>query len=114
MQGGDRLPWVRLTSGSDNFESLASLNWQVHIYGDLSPVIETEFKKILNDFKMELCIFPWEESMTAAGLRQNAGYLVRPDGYIALADGKPTAERFKKYFTLHGFMSSDRRQDGLI
>ncbi len=32
VHGGDRLPWVRI-DGADNFASLASMDWQVHVYG---------------------------------------------------------------------------------
>ncbi len=32
VQGGDRLPWVRI-DGADNFASLAGMDWQVHVYG---------------------------------------------------------------------------------
>ncbi len=35
VQGGDRLPWVRI-DGADNFASLASMDWQVHVYGSAS------------------------------------------------------------------------------
>src|ERR1700757_696146 len=32
VHGGDRLPWVFI-DGKDNFEPLAEMNWQVHVYG---------------------------------------------------------------------------------
>ena len=31
FRGGDRLPWVPI-DGSDNFEPLAAMTWQVHVY----------------------------------------------------------------------------------
>ncbi len=31
--GGDRLPWVPVP-GADNYEPLASIGWQVHVYGE--------------------------------------------------------------------------------
>ncbi len=34
VRGGDRLPWVRTTTGHDNFAPLTSLTWQVHVYGE--------------------------------------------------------------------------------
>ena len=35
VHGGDRLPWVPAAqSERDNFTPLASLMWQVHVYGD--------------------------------------------------------------------------------
>src|SRR5215472_12824566 len=33
VRGGDRLPWVEMGPGQDNFAPLASLTWQVHVYG---------------------------------------------------------------------------------
>src|SRR5262249_43926045 len=35
VRGGDRLPWVELALGHDNFASLTSLTWQVHVYGEV-------------------------------------------------------------------------------
>jgi len=36
VHGGDRLPWVKtgLNLDEDNFAPLASLDWQIHVYGD--------------------------------------------------------------------------------
>src|SRR5262249_47761505 len=34
VRGGDRLPWVETEPGKDNFAPLASLAWQVHVYGE--------------------------------------------------------------------------------
>ncbi|HEY2226989.1 MAG TPA: FAD-dependent oxidoreductase, partial [Xanthobacteraceae bacterium] len=35
VHGGDRLPWVPI-NGRDNFEPLAAVTWQVHVYGSAS------------------------------------------------------------------------------
>jgi len=32
IHGGDRLPWV-VAEGTDNYEPLAHIVWQVHVYG---------------------------------------------------------------------------------
>ena len=37
VRGGDRLPWVSTGPGTDNFAPLASLTWQVHVYGEPRP-----------------------------------------------------------------------------
>ena len=37
VQGGDRLPWVETRRQEDNFAPLASLAWQVHVYGEARP-----------------------------------------------------------------------------
>jgi 2-polyprenyl-6-methoxyphenol hydroxylase-like FAD-dependent oxidoreductase len=86
VQGGDRLPWV---VNSGNFAPLTSLDWQVHVYGDAAP----EIHDLCAGRKLPLHIFPWRPEMGRAGLQRNAVYLVRPDGYVALADaeGKATA-----------------------
>jgi 2-polyprenyl-6-methoxyphenol hydroxylase-like FAD-dependent oxidoreductase len=84
VHGGDRLPWVVTEQGSigaDNFAPLTSLDWQVHVYGDASPEIRT----LCDARKLQLHIFPWRTGMDRTGLRRNAVYLVRPDGYVALA-----------------------------
>jgi hypothetical protein len=83
VRGGDRLPWVKTDrNGVDNFMPLMSLDWQVHVYGDPAP----ELKSACAARKMPLHIFPWRPEMRRTGLRCAAVYLVRPDGYIALAD----------------------------
>ena len=34
VRGGDRLPWIPIDAANDNFSPLASLAWQVHVYGE--------------------------------------------------------------------------------
>ncbi len=87
IHGGDRLPWVQ--SDPSNFAPLTSLEWQVHVYGDAS----SEIRGLCDARRLALHVFPWGESASHAGLRRNATYLVRPDGYVALADalGRATA-----------------------
>jgi len=92
VHGGDRLPWIKANltgTGQDNFSSLTSLDWQVHVYGDAAP----ELKAVCDERKLPLHVFPWRAEMHPSGLRRNAIYMVRPDGYIGLVDphGKATA-----------------------
>lgn len=84
VHGGDRLPWVPFNSshGPGNFAPLASLDWQVHVYGNAT----TELHSLCAQRKLPLHVFPWRREMGSAGLRPHAIYLIRPDGYIALAD----------------------------
>jgi len=89
LHGGDRLPWVQPSSGDpDNFAPLTSMDWQVHVYGDLAP----DIRAACDARKLPIHIVPWRPEMSRAGLSRNAIYLVRPDGYIGLADpdAKPT------------------------
>lgn len=80
IRGGDRLPWISTAEG-DNFAPLRSLAWQLHIYGESRP----EFISAAEQFDLPVHQFPWSESARDAGVRQGAAYLVRPDGYVALA-----------------------------
>jgi hypothetical protein len=85
VHGGDRLPWVKAASscdGADNFTPLRSLEWQVHVYGDAGP----DIRSLCEGRKLPMHVFPWRSEMRGSGLRRNAVYLVRPDGYVALAD----------------------------
>ena len=97
VHGGDRLPWVKLDLNGvagDNFAPLTSLDWQVHVYGDAVP----EIQAVCNERKLPLHVFPWRPEMARAGLRRNAVYLVRPDGYVALADAEGGAKAVTSYF----------------
>jgi 2-polyprenyl-6-methoxyphenol hydroxylase-like FAD-dependent oxidoreductase len=101
VHGGDRLPWVKTgTDGgdTDNFASLTSLDWQIHVYGDATPEIRAgcEARKLL------LHVFPWRAEMSRAGLRRNAMYLIRPDGYVALADSAGSAVAVTSYLDARG------------
>jgi hypothetical protein len=91
VHGGDRLPWVKtgLNLDEDNFAPLASLDWQVHVYGDRAPDIQT----MRDGRKLPLHVFPWRAEMRRRGLRRHAVYLVRPDGYVALADTGAARQR---------------------
>ncbi|HXM70271.1 MAG TPA: FAD-dependent monooxygenase, partial [Thermoanaerobaculia bacterium] len=82
--GGDRLPWVKAdaNSGEDNFAGLASLDWQIHVYGDAAPGI----RAVSESRGLPLHVFPWRRKQGRTGLRRDAVYLVRPDGYVGLAD----------------------------
>jgi hypothetical protein len=96
VQGGDRLPWVktdRSGSDADNFAPLRSLDWQVHVYGEASSGIRAACEAR----KISLHVFPWRPETAQAGLRRNAVYLVRPDGYVALADAEGSAAAIESY-----------------
>jgi 2-polyprenyl-6-methoxyphenol hydroxylase-like FAD-dependent oxidoreductase len=98
VQGGDRLPWVRLEQGKDNFAPLASLTWQVHVYGEPRQGLA----EVCAEFQVPLHLFAWQTLMRHAGLRRAAVYLVRPDGYVALADPYADPQRLCDYFRARG------------
>jgi 2-polyprenyl-6-methoxyphenol hydroxylase-like FAD-dependent oxidoreductase len=96
VHGGDRLPWVRVGKpGADefNFAALASLNWQIHIYGDAAGDIQA----LSDRRRIPLHVFAWHPAMKGCGLQRDAVYLVRPDGYVALAGPKSCAAAIAGY-----------------
>jgi hypothetical protein len=101
VHGGDRLPWVA-GAGGGNFAPLASLDWQVHVYGEARP----ELREAAGRIGLRLHAFAWDSAAEEAGLAADAMYLVRPDGHVALADAEqdPGAlDRFLARFHLRPF-----------
>jgi 2-polyprenyl-6-methoxyphenol hydroxylase-like FAD-dependent oxidoreductase len=103
VHGGDRLPWVETEPGQDNFAPLAALTWQVHVYGELPG----NLAEVCSELQLPLHRFAWQPGMRRVGLRRAALYLVRPDGYVALADPHADPERLRDYFRAGG-------QSGLV
>lgn len=99
VHGGDRLPWVPVSSpaGLSNFAPLSSLDWQVHVYGHATPELHSACAKR----GLALHVFPWHREMGPTGLRPHALYLVRPDGYIALADAEARVSVLNAYLDGH-------------
>jgi 2-polyprenyl-6-methoxyphenol hydroxylase-like FAD-dependent oxidoreductase len=95
VRGGDRLPWVSYANQGDNFEPLVSLDWQAHVYGDAA----SKLRGACDALCLPLHTFPWDAGVARAGLARDAAYLVRPDGYIALAcEASSAPERLERYF----------------
>lgn len=98
--GGMRLPWFK-TAEWDNFQPLRSCDWQIHIYG--------QARKELIDFthsqSLEIHEFAWEPQMRKVGLRQNALYLIRPDGHVAFANSAQKVGALKAYLNEFGITS---------
>ena len=72
---------------ADNFKPLTSIDWQVHVYGDASP----EFRDMCDARKLPLHVFPWTPEIERVGICRDAAYLVRPDGYVAVAAPESSA-----------------------
>ena len=84
VHGGDRLPWVKVVIDgveTDNFAPLASLDWQVHVYGES----DRDLQATCQGRALALHVFPWQPALADSGLERNAVYLVRPDGHVGLA-----------------------------
>ncbi|HEY5128553.1 MAG TPA: FAD-dependent monooxygenase [Bradyrhizobium sp.] len=93
VHGGDRLPWVRV-DGGDNFAPLATMDWQVHAYGIASAALAAW----CTAHSVPLHRFDWQPEHEAAGLARDALYLLRPDSYVALADGSGAPSALDRYF----------------
>jgi len=92
VRGGERLPWVQFRDSNgnlaDNFSSLATREWQLHRYGDGAPTLQG----MCDDRGLKLHVFPWNSTAKEAGLRKNAVYVVRPDGYVWWATDSSDAD----------------------
>ena len=93
-QGGDRLPWVQNKPGQDNFAPLTSLDWQLHVYGEA----RAELAAMSEELNIPLHVMVWTGAARRAGLKQDAMYLVRPDGYIALANMSQDCAILRRYW----------------
>src|SRR5262249_22481687 len=104
VQSGDRLPWINGNTNTDNYTPLTSLSWQVHVYGEAT----SELRAACADQGWPLHAFSWRREMGRAGLRRNALYLVRPDGYIALTTADDRANAITSYLKAHGISPNQR------
>lgn len=89
IKGGDRLPWT-----GDNFDSLQSLDWQIHVYGQAGAALIDWCKARSANLQM----FAWNQRTRQAGLKQDAVYVIRPDAYIGLVQDKPDMAALKSYW----------------
>ena len=91
IYGGDRLPWVPLEDG--DFKPLESFDWQIHVYWRVKPALREFAKASAYPFYK----FSWKEKMKVAGMGRDSMYLIRQDGYVALANAGQDVEKIK-YF----------------
>lgn len=101
VQGGDRLPWVSV-AGEDNYEPLAHIGWQVHVYGEAKP----DLKAWCEQHHIALHVFAWRPEHQKAGFAKDAAYLLRPDTYVAIADPQGSANELARYLTTTGLTLS--------
>jgi 2-polyprenyl-6-methoxyphenol hydroxylase-like FAD-dependent oxidoreductase len=94
VHGGDRLPWVH-DGTCDNHTPLQRIAWQVHVYGSAPERLRAACVQL----GLPLEVFPWGAAHAAAGLERDALYLLRPDTYVALADGSADPATLTRYFS---------------
>jgi hypothetical protein len=96
VHGGDRLPWVRNGSNGagDNLNPLTSLDWQVHVYGNAGADVLNSCARR----NLPVHVFPWRPEMGRVGLKRDAAYLLRPDGYVASAVPQSGGDAIAAYF----------------
>jgi len=98
VKGGDRLPWVE-AAGSDNYEPLRKVGWQVHVYGAAHDDLRTWCQQ----HDVELNVFAWTPAYKEAGFAQDATYLLRPDTYVAFAAPDQSVTALEGYLADKGF-----------
>jgi 2-polyprenyl-6-methoxyphenol hydroxylase-like FAD-dependent oxidoreductase len=106
VRGGDRLPWIGARdagNGVDNHAPLAHVGWQVHVYGTAGAALADW----CGAHGVALHTFAWEPAMADAGLARDAAYLVRPDGYVALADADAAPDTLARYAAARGLRLGD-------
>ena len=74
------------------------MDWQVPVYGEPAPKLSEVCAKL----GLRLHGFPWRQETERAGLMRNAAYLVRPDGYVALADPDGRMAKLESYLNERG------------
>jgi hypothetical protein len=90
VHGGDRLPWTQ----ADEASAAIAMDWQVRSYGGVSDALV----RWCDARGLALRQIDWTPEHAAAGLRQGAFYLLRPDTYVALADDSGDPAVLERYF----------------
>lgn len=99
IHGGDRVPWMELAGGGDTHASVTGLIWRAQVYGAPFPGMAEACREL----GIPLEVYSWRPEMQRSGLLSGGFYLVRPDGYVALAERNCTAESLRGYFSQRGF-----------
>ncbi len=102
VEGGDRLPWVKIAPGQDNFDLLTTVAWQAHVYGEAPSGLAD----VCTELRLPLHLIPWQPSMHKSGLVRGTLYLIRPDGYIALVDPLAIPASLRVYFSSRGLRTT--------
>jgi 2-polyprenyl-6-methoxyphenol hydroxylase-like FAD-dependent oxidoreductase len=90
VEGGDRLPYIETLQ---NFDPLRSLDWQVHVYGE----VRSRLRDFCSAKNIELHEFRHLPECDRKGLQEDAIYFIRPDGHVAFADVTQDTGLLEKY-----------------
>jgi 2-polyprenyl-6-methoxyphenol hydroxylase-like FAD-dependent oxidoreductase len=101
VRGGDRMHWVETASG-DNFEGLDPRSWHVEVHGQ----VRQGLKDWCDMNGVALHSHRWTAAAETAGVRRDAAYLLRPDGYVALAVPSGSDRALERYFTARSMRPS--------
>jgi 2-polyprenyl-6-methoxyphenol hydroxylase-like FAD-dependent oxidoreductase len=107
IHGGDRLPWVA-SEGTDNYEPLAQMVWQVHVYGHAKP----DLAAWCEEHGVPLHAFACRSRYEKAGIVRDGLYLMRPDTYIGLVDRACSVETLQRYLHARGMRIGSSERPG--
>jgi hypothetical protein len=96
LEAGDRMPFVPLPTGAgvpDNMQPLPSPGWHLQVHGEL----DAGLRAAAEAEEIPLRQHPWTEAAETAGLARDAGYLIRPDGYVGWCAPHPSAQDLTSY-----------------
>ena len=102
VRGGDRLPWVETGPNEDNFAPLTVAGMASSCLRRTAP----RRGRACAELGLPLHAFAWQPEMRRSGLVRGALYLVRPDGYVALADPDGDPERLGRYLMARGLRAA--------
>ncbi|MDO9710220.1 FAD-dependent monooxygenase [Paracraurococcus lichenis] len=95
VAAGDRQPWV---ADCDNHAPLDGRGWRLQVHGAVSPALAGAAGRL----GLPVDAYAWSRDAEAAGLAEDAAYLLRPDGHVGLADPAQDPARLEAYARRHG------------
>jgi len=101
LRAGDRWPWVPGHAGQDDsFAALGQRRWQGIACGAMSAAL-SDVRAVCARRGVPVHDLPCGAEAEAAKIEPGAFYLVRPDGYVGLADGRPHPDAVDAYLARH-------------
>ncbi len=68
-----------------------------HVHSPVGGQAAAPLETWCRNVGMALHVFPWRDECGQAGFAQNAAYLVRPDGYVAVASPDAAHDSFENH-----------------